>query len=156
MTRARISIDLRRIWFAPGSNEPHSSDINRFVVANFGKPLSYMRPGRGQNGHRYDPLRIERASFCDAILNTFLFSHLPLITFGTEPVELEVIFNFNQNYIPNDVDNLIKFVMDALQDVQTYDNDRQVMSIKGRKRTGPVAMTQTVVHRHVLVVDDDE
>ena len=51
--------------------------------------------------------------------------------------------------------------MDALQDAQIYDSDKQVMSIKGRKRTGPVAMTQIVVHRHVLVVvvvvdDDDE
>ena len=46
--------------------------------------------------------------------------------------------------------------MDALQDIRIYDNDVQVMNIKARKATGPVAMTQIVVHRHVLVVDDDD
>ena len=111
------------------------------------------------SGHRYDPTQIERASFHDAILNLFLLSHLQLYTFGTEAVEIEVIFTFNQNYIANDLDNLVKFVMDALQDAHIYDNDVQVMNIKARKTTGPVDMTQIVVHRHVLVIaenDDDD
>ena len=153
---ARISVEMRRARFAPGVNEPHSSNMNRLAVTILGKPLSYTRPGQGRFGHRYDPTLIERGSYRDALLDTFRLSNLPLFTFGREPVELEVIFNFNQNYIPNDVDNLVKFVMDALQDAQIYDNDRQVMSIKGTKRTGPVAMTQIVVHRQVLVVDDDD
>ena len=119
-----------------------------------------MQPGQGQgrNGHQYDPLRIERASFCDAILNLLLILilYLPLITFETEPVELKVNFTFNHNYILNDFDNLIKLVMDVLSDAQIYDNARQVMSIKARKRTGLVVMTQIAVHRHILVLDDDD
>ena len=154
MSRSRRSVVLRRIRFSPGLNQPHSSDINRLVVAVLGKPCSFMRTGQGRFGHRFDPVQIERVSFCNAIRNTFLL--LPLITFGTEAVELEVIFTFNQSYIPNDLDNLVKFLMDALQDIRIYDNDVQVMNIKARKATGPVAMTQIVVHRHVLVVADDD
>ena len=120
-----------------------------------GKPLSFARTGQGRFGHRYDPTQIERASFRDAILNLFFLSHLPLFTFGTEAVEIEVIFTFNQNSIANDLDNLVKFVMDALQDAHIYDNDVQVMNIKPRKTTGPVDMTQIVLHRHILVVGDD-
>ena len=126
------------------------------MVAVLGKPCLFQRTGQGRFGHRFDPIQIEKASFFNAIRNTFLLNHLPLITFGTEAVELKVIFTFNQNYIPNDLDNLVKFVMDALQDIRIYDNDVQVMNIKARKATGPVAMTQIVVHRHVLVVDDDD
>ena len=156
MTRARRSINERRTWYTPGLNHPHSSDINTLIAYILGKPLSFARTGQGRFGHRYDPTQIERASFRDAILNLFLLSHLQLYTFGTEAVEIEVIFTFNQNYIANDLDNLVKFVMDALQDIRIYDNDVQVMNIKARKATGPVAMTQIVVHRHVLVVDDDD
>mmetsp|Transcript_1477 Transcript_1477/g.1712 ORF Transcript_1477/g.1712 Transcript_1477/m.1712 type:complete len:182 (-) Transcript_1477:141-686(-) len=156
MTRGRRSVHERRIWYTPGLNHPHSSDVNTLIASILGKPLSFMRTGQGRFGHRYDPQQIERASFRDAILELFRLSNLPLFTFGTEPVELEVIFNFNQNYIANDLDNLVKFVMDALQDAHIYDNDVQVMNIKAWKRTGPVAMTQIALHRHVLVVDDDD
>ena len=45
--------------------------------------------------------------------------------------------------------------MDALQDVEIYDNDRQVMALKTQKITGIVPMTQITVYRHVLVVVDD-
>ena len=155
MTRARRSIHERRTWYTPGLNHPHSSDINTLIVFILGKPLSFARTGQGRFGHRYDPIQIERALFRDAILNLFLLSHLPLYTFGTEAVEIEVIFTFNQKYIANDLDNLVKFVMDALQDAHIYDNDVQVMNIKPRKTTGPVDMTQIVLHCHILVVGDD-
>ena len=62
------------------------------------------------------------------LLNTFL--HLPLFRSRAEPVELEVIFTSNHPYIPNDLDNIIKLVMDALQGAEIYDNDRQVMTIQ--------------------------
>ena len=156
MTRARRSVHERRTWYTPGLNHPHSSSINTLIACILGKPLSFMRTGQGRNGHLYDPTQIERASFRDAILDLFRLSHLQLFTFGTEAVELEVIFTFNQNYIANDLDNLVKFVMDALQDAHIYDNDVQVMKIKAWKTTGPVAMTQIALHRHVLVVVDDD
>ena len=144
----------RQNWFAVALREILYSNRNGLRFTIMGKCLSYMRPGQGRNGHRFDQLRIERQSFRNAIINTFAL--VPLYLFGSEKVELEVTFTFTREYIPNDLDNLIKFVMDGLQDADIFDNDRQVVAIKAKKRTGHVAQTQIAVYRHFLVVDDDD
>ena len=75
--------------------------------------------------------------------------------FGDELVEIEVKFWFEQRTIPNDIDNLLKFVMDSLQKARIIDNDNQVVKVCMMKATGKENKIELKVFRHFMVDPSD-
>ena len=71
--------------------------------------------------------------------------------FQDELVEIEVKFWFEQRIIRNDIDNLLKFVMDSLQKARIIDNDSQVVKVSMMKATGKANKIDLKVFRHFLV-----
>ena len=72
------------------------------------------------------------------------------------------VFARRNGKIPNDVDNLSKFLLDCLQlpyvcddgtVVKTYDNDNQVLKLCVEKQYGDVPMTQFSIARVPVVID---
>ena len=90
------------------------------------------------------------ASGVPLVVNPYQWNVLAWM-FGDEKVEIEVKFWFERHNIPNDVDNLLKFVLDALQKAGIIDNDNQVVKVCMMKATGEENKIDLKVFRHFLV-----
>ena len=90
-------------------------------------------------------------SFADALFANFSHHNTVAWMFGDEKLEIEVKFWFKRHNIPNDVDNLLKFVLDALQKARIIDNDNQVVKVCMMKATGEENKIDLKVFRHFLV-----
>ena len=66
-------------------------------------------------------------------------------------VEIEVKFWFKPRTIRNDIDNLLKFVMNSLQKARIIDNDNQVGKVSMMKATGTANTIDVKVFRHFMV-----
>ena len=103
----------------------------------------------------YDSQQIEKASLGLAITAALDAQHKELIVFGREEVGVYLTFNFTGTRNRRDVDNLIKFILDALQLVNIFLNDVQVMEVRGRKVFGAqYNSTEIYIERHAIVIED--
>ena len=153
MARRRRTLTEKQNHYGLDETAQFCSNFNTYKVTALGQGLSYARPGQGRNGHQYNPLQIEGLSLHNVILEGCCFHQVLLIQFGAAEVELEVTFTFTKTDIANNLDNPVKFVMDALQIAKVFDNDRQVVVIMAQKRRGYEDNTQIGVYRHVLTVE---
>ena len=136
--------------FAPLPRDTVFSHVNGLGCSIGGKPLSWKRAGRAKDGHSYNSQAAEMKSFADALFANFN-KHTLVSMFGDELVEIEVKFWFEQRNIPNDIDNLLKFVMDSLQKARIIDNDSQVVKVSMMKATGKANKIDLKVFRHFMV-----
>ena len=127
------------------------ANINGIGCSIGGKPLSLKRAGRAKSGHSYNSQTAEMKSFADALFANFSLHKLAAFVFQDELVEIEVKFWFEQRIIRNDIDNLLKFVMDSLQKARIIDNDNQVVKVSMMKATGKANKIDLKVFRHFLV-----
>ena len=80
--------------------------------------------------------------------------HEELIDFDREEVTVFLTFNFTGTRVRRDINNLIKFILDALQLANIFDNDVQVMEVRGKKVLGAeYNSTEIYVERHVIVIE---
>ena len=95
--------------------------------------------------------------FADALFANFSHHNTSAWMFGDELVEIEVKFWFEQRTIRNDIDNLLKFVMDSLQKARIIDNDSQVMKVglTAMKATGKENKIELKVFFHFMVDPTD-
>ena len=119
--------------------------MNTFEI--LGEPNSLQRHRFGNN-HNYNPSKIKQKEFTDKI-------KLPekLLTEWLD-IEFEFIFERPKSHLKlkekplfpkrKDIDNLVKFVLDALNS-KMYVDDCQVVSIKAVKKYGDIAKTVITV-----------
>ena len=156
----RRSSQVRRNHYAPDlTRNAHSSNTN-FAVAVIGDPVSWKRAAwvnlRSRMARSYDSQRIEKASLGLAITAALDAQHKELIVFGREEVVVYLTFNFTGTRNRRDVDNLIKFILDALQLANIFLNDVQVMEVRGRKVFGAQHnSTEIYIERHDVIVIED-
>ena len=134
---------------------------DKLMVRVYGNPLSYKRTG-GYN--RFDTQKREKKEFLDALFAYYALHGVRPASFGKDDVHVVATFVFarRNGKIPNDVDNLSKFLLDCLQlpyvcddgtVVKTYDNDNQVLKLCVEKQYGDVPMTQFSITRVPVVID---
>ena len=71
---------------------------------------------RNRGPRVYDSQRLEKQSLGKAITDSFELRHLEMIHFGSVAVIIDLTFTFvATNNFRKDIDNLIKFVLDAMQ-----------------------------------------
>ena len=124
------------LYTAKESVEYTGSTIS-FVVE--GKPRPKPRAGSSPSGRRYNPSAAAEKDFAAAITTALQHESFSKFKAGSLlSAEMEFLFPPNSNPSPRsicntaDVDNLIKFVLDALNDI-LYDDDRQFIEVRGRK-----------------------
>lgn len=160
---ARRSIAVRRNHYAPDTAHPaHSSDthLHAFLL---GDPIAWKRTAwvnlRGRMARSYDSQRIEKGSFALAITAALDALHKEVFAFGTQKVTVFLTFNFTGTTVRRDVDNLIKFILDALTQANIIADDVQVMEVVGKKVLGAnYNSTEIYVekHPHVIELLDDD
>ena len=141
--------------FIPLPRDAVFANVNGLGCSIGGKPLSWKRVCRAKNGHTYNSQMAEMKLFADALFANFSHHNTSAWMFGDELVEIEVKFWFEQRTIPNDIDNLLKFVMDSLQKARIIDNDNQVVKVCMMKATGKENKIELKVFRHFMVDPSD-
>ena len=154
----RRSSQVRRTHYAPDFSQTAHSSNAYLDVRVIGDPVSWKRAAwvnlRSRMARSYDSQRIEKASLGLAITAALDAEHEELIAFGREEVTVFLTFNFTGTRVRRDIDNLIKFILDALQLANIFDNDVQVMEVQGKKVLGAeYNSTEIVVARHVIVIE---
>ena len=94
---------------------------------------------------------VERPSFTD----TFELRRLDMIHFGSVAIIIDLTFTFvaAKNF-RKDIDNLIKFALDAMQLSGVFDNDAQVVEVRARKEMGDEDATKINIYRKELIIDE--
>jgi Holliday junction resolvase RusA-like endonuclease len=114
------------------------------VVTVKGPPIAQARPRvRVFNGRArvYDPDQREKRAYRRAIRQAMAqlgITDFPF--FERRVLKLNVTFGLSNN--AKDVDNLLKFVMDALESV-VYDNDAWIVDVHAKKTTVLIAQQYT-------------
>ena len=155
----RRSSQVRRTHYAPDFTQTAHSSNAYLHVCVIGDPVSWKRAAwvnlRSRMARSYDSQRIEKASLGLAITAALDAEHEELIGFGREEVVVYLTFNFTGTRNRRDVDNLIKFILDALQLANIFLNDVQVMEVRGRKVFGAQHnSTEIYIERHAIVIED--
>ena len=110
-----------------------------FEVA--GKPEPKKRAAYGRSGHHYNPSKVAEQQFASAVARLCVdkLGSVPKFPAGSLlKVNVEFIFPRKQNQADAqivqmaDVDNLCKFILDALNGT-LYDDDRQVVELSAKK-----------------------
>lgn len=127
---------------------------NRFAATIYGPPRPYKRPGYGTaNGKRYNPNKPDQLGFVKALRE--LYKHDAATSyFGSSELQITVVFCLSRN---SDIDNLLKYLLDALQLAKMYDNDMQVTKISAEKQSvhdaTDVARTYFILEKRVIEID---
>ena len=110
-----------------------------FEVA--GKPEPKKRVAYGRSGHRYNPSKVAEQQFASAVARLCVdrLGSVPKFPAGSLlKVNVKFLFPRKQNQADAqivqtaDVDNLCKFILDALNGT-LYDDDRQVVELSAKK-----------------------
>lgn len=129
-----------------------------------GRPLSKRRPGQSKSGHRYNPNAKHEKDFRNA-LSWGTRNQLEGFTRHGEDVLLvcSITFHFKQASYKDvrrqlrnsaDVDNLCKFVLDAVKGV-LYVDDKQVIEVNAKKRVSTqnkITMVVRPAYSHEMMV----
>ena len=153
--------------FTTDASSPFERTDNKLTAVIKGLPLSYQRAGANTRygaNHFYDRQKKEKKEFVDTLFSLFLLHDVPPLSFGTDHVEIRATYVFppKNGNIPNDLDNLNKFLYDCLQlphkfddgtQFKTYENDNQVMRNRTEKRYGDNPMIMFTIYRLPIVID---
>lgn len=109
----------------------------------FGRPQPYKRPGWGKNNsRRYNPNKKDQEDFIVALQHLCQKNNAVLPSFGSSELEAILIFTLPRRS-PNtkvtsspDIDNLAKFIFDALQISGVFENDAQISRLVVEKKIG--------------------
>mmetsp|Transcript_24372 Transcript_24372/g.27192 ORF Transcript_24372/g.27192 Transcript_24372/m.27192 type:complete len:198 (-) Transcript_24372:10-603(-) len=142
--------------YSVNSNDLFSSNMNSLSFTVEGEPVSLKRVATGKNGGRYDSQKWTKKSFDNAFGDNLVIHDTPLCKLGTAEVKLDATFTFTKRVVRNDIDNLVKFLLDCLETTEVFDNDAQVMDLVVRKRRGHRNMTAVKITRKAAMDDDDE
>ena len=109
----------------------------------------------------YDSQRIEKGSFALAITAALDALHKERFPFGAQNITVHLTFWFTgTTIVRKDVDNLIKFLLDALVVAGIIDDDVQVKEVRGKKVLGAeYNSTEIYVEKHPEIIElhhDDE
>ena len=141
--------------YSANPNDFFSSDTNALSFTVEGEPVSLKRISSGKWG-RYDSQKSEKKSFNKVVVEKLPVIHdTPLYKLGIAEVKVDATFTFTKRVIRNDIDNLVKFLLDCLETTEVFDNDAQVMDLVVRKRRGHRNMTAVKITRKAAM-DDDE
>ena len=121
--------------FTADASSPFERTDNKLTVVIKGLPLSYQRAGANTRygaNHFYDRQKKEKKEFVDTLFSTFVLHDVPPLSFGTDDVEIRATYVFPQKNgkIPNDLDNLNKFLYDCLQLPHKYDDGTLLISFQ--------------------------
>ena len=120
----------RRNHYRPHLIRGYCSDVNMLTVVILGAGIAWKRVAwlniQNRRPQAYDSQRLEKQSF------TFVAAK-----------------NFRK-----DIDNLIKFVLDAMQLSGVFDNDAQVIEVRARKEMGDEDSTKINIYRKELIIDE--
>jgi hypothetical protein len=109
-------------------DDPFYSPDQKFTAVIRGRPLAWQRVGFGWNGTRYNRRKREQQDFPDALKKAFSLHNNTILNFGEAELEASIRFAFKPPVksraitSPPDLDNPLKFVVDALQGT-FYTND---------------------------------
>ena len=143
--------------YSANSNDFFSSDTNALSFTVEGEPVSLKRVATGKNGGRYDSQKWMKKSFNTVVVEELPVIHdTPLCKLGTAEVKVDATFTFTKRVIRNDIDNLVKFLLDCLETTEVFANDVQVMDLKFRKRRGHRNMTSVKITRKAAMDEDGE
>jgi len=141
--------------YSANPNYFFESDINYLTFTVEGEPVSLKRVASGKWG-RYDSQKWVKQSFNNAFEELQVIHNEPLWQFGRDEVKVDLTFTFTKSVVRNDIDNLVKFILDCLETADVFDNDVQVMDLRVRKRKGNRDTTLIKVTRKAAMDDDDE
>ena len=143
--------------YSANPNDFYSSDMNSLSLTVEGEPVSLKRVAAGRWGGRYDSQKWTKKSFNKVVVEELPVIHdTPLCKLGTAEVKVDATFTFTKGVIRNDIDNLVKFLLDCLETTEVFDNDVQVMDLRVRKRRGHRNMTSVKITRKAAMDDDGE
>jgi len=149
----------RRNHYRPHLIRGYCSDVNMLTVVILGAGIAWKRVAwlniRNRRPRAYDSQRLEKQSLGKAIIDTFELRCLEMIRFGSVAVIIDLTFTFiaAKNF-RKDIDNLIMFVLDAMQLSGVFDNDAQVVEVRARKEMGDEDSTKINVYRKELIIDE--
>ena len=117
--------------YSANPNDSFSSDINSLSFTVKGEPVSLNRIASGKWG-RYNQ-KSKKKSFNTLVVKELPVIHdTPLCKLGTAEVKVDATFTFTKRVIRNDIDNLVKFLLDCLETTEVFENDVQVMDLRVR------------------------
>jgi Holliday junction resolvase RusA-like endonuclease len=127
---------------------------HRFAATIYGPPRPYKRPGFGiANSKRYNPNKADQLAFIKALQEVYSHSD-PSSYFESAELQITAFFSVSRNA---DIDNLLKFLLDALQLAKLYNNDMQVTKISAEKRfvdnPKDVPRTYFIVEKRIIEID---
>ena len=155
MPPVQIPLDVRRTWYIMCLLSLCHSCQNMLIITLLGKTIPWRRAAWTPYGRAYDSQRVEKQSMIAAILNGIGHHGLELYIFGHAPVIVELTFTFSKisDLKRKDVDNCIKFVLDALQMGDIFYNDNQVYDVRGKKVLGLRDSTEIPIYRREMIID---
>jgi Holliday junction resolvase RusA-like endonuclease len=131
-------------YLAPDASKLFVATDGEFRATVTGRPMAFKRPGFGPwNGKRYNCNKQDQGDFVAALDELYTVHALRKSTFGAgEELEATIIF-----YMPppkkagkitgrTDLDNLAKFVLDAVQKGAIVTDDAQVTRLILEKKFG--------------------
>ena len=141
--------------YSANPNDSFSSDINSLSFTIKGEPVSLNRIASGKWG-RYDSQKSKKKSFNTLVVRELPVIHdTPLCKLGTAEVKVDVTYTFAKGVIHNDIDNLVKYLLDCLETIKVFDNDVQVMFLRVLTRQGHRNMVAIKITQKAAM-DNDE
>ena len=141
--------------YSANANDYFLSDMNALSFTVEGEPVSLKRIASGRWG-QYDSQKSKKQSFDNAFGDNLVIHDTPLCKLGIAEEKVDAKLTFTKGVIRNDIDNLVKFLLDCLETTEVFDNDVQVMDLRVRKRRGHRNMTAVKITRKAVMDDDDE
>ena len=140
--------------YSAHADDYYSSDMNSLSLTVRGEPVSLKRVATGKWGGRYDSQKWTKKSFNKVVVEDLPVIHdTPLCKLGAAEVKVDATFTFTKGVIRNDIDNLVKFLLDCLETTEVFDNDVQVMDLRVRKRRGHRNMTAIKITQKTAMDD---
>lgn len=138
-----------------GDDGTFMANSYQFAATIYGHPRPYKRPGYGvANGRRYNPNNADQVGFIKA-LETLYKQDTATSYFGSVEVQITVLFYVSKKKNA-DIDNLLKFLLDALQKARLYDNDIQISKVLAERRSvqdEDLARTYFIVEKRIIEID---
>jgi Holliday junction resolvase RusA-like endonuclease len=135
--RGRPKKKKEPIFFSNSDASAFSYTTNRVYFEVAGRPLHKKRAARGKNNNCYNPSRSEEKEFASVVKDIFVERLGRVPTFQrTLALTVDVRFLFPDRgssiFATADIDNLCKFVLDALNGI-LYNDDRQIVTLNSSK-----------------------
>ena len=135
----------RRRNFVVKASDGFQADSEGIAFTIHGRPPTQLRYRTGWNGRRYSPSKPVQDELRSLLRNVLVAKGLPAFRFrDNQPLLVDCCFAFPPNGSRNDgdLDNLVKFLLDSLQDAKRstvcrglFKNDSQIFKLLACKGT---------------------